>query len=51
MMTLFIILLAVASPPQYCNDVRLVLDDAVASNTISKEEARRIYDRCVHPPE
>ena len=47
-MALLIILLAVALPPQYCEEVRLILRESVNNELITKKEARKIYDNCVN---
>lgn len=47
-MSLLIILLAAALPPQYCEEVRYILDESVNNELITKEEARKIYDNCVN---
>lgn len=47
-MALLIILLAVALPPRYCEEIRSVLRESVNNELITKEEARKIYDNCVN---
>lgn len=47
-MAFLIILLASVLPPQYCEDVRFILNESVNNELITKEEARKIYDNCVN---
>jgi len=54
-MTLLLLPLFITAPaiatPAYCEEIAIVLKDAVEEGSLSINEANEIYNRCAGPPD